>query len=380
MATKNYTLGRGKIHFSRFKTNTQVPSGFFYIGNTPEFNLTIESETLDHFDSDEGVREKDDSVPLETTRTGSLITDNIDPKNVALFFFGEASTVTQISATTQNETLESVIAGHSYKLGISASNPTGYFGINPAGFNVSLADETLVAATGTLTFSGTGTDGDTITIGDITYTLRAVPAAPYDVDIGGTATATGDNLEAAINGDAGEGTTYGTGTEPHPDVTAANAAGVITVTASVTGTAGNSIVTVEAGSASSWGAATLTGGTGASFIEGTDYTMNYDTGLLSFVEGGAITTGSDIEVDYAIRGHTRDRVISGSQPVEGAMMYVAFNPKGKNFDYYLPYVKITPNGDYALKGDEWQQIPFTIEALKPTNGDAIYMDGRPVYS
>ena len=35
MATKNYTLGRGKVHFSRFKTGTQVPAGFFYIGNTP---------------------------------------------------------------------------------------------------------------------------------------------------------------------------------------------------------------------------------------------------------------------------------------------------------------------------------------------------------
>jgi hypothetical protein len=380
MATKNYTLGRGKIHFSRFKTNTQVPSGFFYIGNTPEFNLTIESETLDHFDSDEGVREKDDSVPLETTRTGSLITDNIDPKNVALFFFGEASTVTQITSSAQNETLEDVIAGHSYKLGISASNPTGYFGISQAGFNVSLAGQTLVAATGTLTFSGTGTDGDTITIGDITYTLRATPAAAYDVDIGATASDTGDNLEAAIMGTGTPGTEYGIGTVAHPDVSASNTTGTVTVTALVTGTAGNSIATSEVGSGASWGGATLSAGTGTSYIEGTDYTMNYDVGLLSFVDGGAITSGVDVEVDYVVAGHTRDRVISGSQPVEGAMMYVAFNPKGKNFDYYLPYVKITPNGDYALKGDEWQQIPFTIEALKPTNGDAIYMDGRPVYT
>lgn len=261
MATKNYTLGRGKVHFSRFKDGTQVPAGFFYIGNTPEFSLTIESETLDHFSSDEGIREKDDSVPLEVTRTGSLITDNIDPKNVALFFFGEESTVTQTSVASATETLEEIKAGHSYKLGVTPSNPTGYFGIDTDGFAVAVA-------------------------------------------VGGTP-----------------------------------------------------------------------------LVAGTDFEMNYDTGILTFLEGSALAVdGADIEVTYAVKSHTRDRVISGSEPVEGAMMYVAFNPKGKNFDYYLPYVKITPNGDYALKGDEWQQIPFTIEALKPANGEAIYMDGRPVYA
>ena len=261
MATKNYTLGRGKVHFSRFKTGTQVPAGFFYIGNTPEFNLTIESETLDHFSSDEGIREKDDSVPLEVTRTGSLITDNIDPKNVALFFFGEEVTVTQAAVVSDTETLEGIKAGHSYKLGVATNNPTGYFGIDTTGFAVAVA-------------------------------------------VGGTA-----------------------------------------------------------------------------LVAGTDFEMNYDTGILTFIEGSALAVDdADIEVTYAVRESTRDRVISGSEPVEGAMMYIAFNPKGKNFDYYLPYVKITPNGDYALKGDEWQQIPFTIEALKPTSGEAIYMDGRPVYA
>ena len=261
MATKNYTLGRGKVHFSRFKTGTQVPAGFFYIGNTPEFNLTIESETLDHFSSDEGIREKDDSVPLEVTRTGSLITDNIDPKNVALFFFGEEVTVTQAVVASSTETLEDIKAGHSYKLGVTTNNPTGYFGIDPTGFEVEIS-----------------------------------PA-------------------------------------------------------------------------------------GAALVAGTDYEMNFDTGIISFLDTSAVAVdGVDIDVTFAVREHTRDRVLSGSEPVEGAMMYIAFNPKGKNFDYYLPYVKITPNGDYALKGDEWQQIPFTIEALKPTSGEAIYMDGRPVYA
>jgi hypothetical protein len=376
---QNYTLGRGKLHFSRFKPGTQTPKGFFYIGNTPEFSLTIESENLPHFSSDRGIREKDDSVPLEVTRTGSMITDNIDPKNVALFFFGDASTVVQVAAVDQSQNIQDVVAGHSYKLGQTTTNPAGYFGISQTGFNVALGGATLVAATGTLTFSGVGTDGDTITISGVSYTLRANPVNPYEVDIGGTATVTAANLVAAINAGAGVGTSYATGTLAHPDVSASNAAGVVTATALVRGTAGNAIATTENGSATAWAAATLTSGTGTSYIEGTDYTMDYDAGVLTIVPGGAIATDTDIDVYFSVRASSRDRVISGSEPVEGALMYIAANPKGKNINYYMPWVKITPNGDYAMKGDEWQQIPFNLECLKPVNSEAIYADGKPVY-
>ena len=62
------------------------------------------------------------------------------------------------------------------------------------------------------------------------------------------------------------------------------------------------------------------------------------------------------------------------------MMYVTKNPKGEDCTYYLPYVKITPNGDYALKGDEWQQIPLSLEVLKLEGREAIYRDNLPAYS
>lgn len=262
MATKNYTLGRGKVYFSRFKTGTYTPSGFFYIGNTPEMNLTIQSNELDHYDSDQGVREKDDSVPLEVNRTGSLTTDNIDPDNVALFFFGSSSTLTQAIVASATETLSAIEAGRSYKLGITDSNPTGYFGIDTTGFAVAVS------------------------------------------------------------------------------------------------------------------------GGGTALVVDTDYTMDFDTGMISFVEGSALATdGADIDVTYAVLASSRERVISGSTPVEGAMQYIANNPKGTNYNYYLPYVKITPNGDYALKGDTWQTIPFNLEILKiDTAREAIYMDGVPAYT
>lgn len=262
MATNNYTLGRGKVFFARLKDDG-TPDGFFYIGNTPEVSLNIESQELDHYSSDEGIREKDDSVPLEVNRTGSLVTDNIDPKNVALFFFGSDSTVTQGSVVAAEEIIEGIKVGHSYKLGSTANNPAGYFGITQAGFAV---------------------------VGD-------------------------------------------------PE-----------------------------------------GGEDAMVVD-VDYEIDFDTGIITILEGTTVVAdGDDIGVTYAVSASTRSRVISGSSPVEGAMMYRSYNPKGDDFVFYMPYVKITPNGDYALKGDDWQQIPLSLEILKPSGQEAIYRDGMPAYT
>lgn len=379
--TQNYTLGRGEVRFARFKPGTQVPESFRYIGNTPEFNLTIESTTLDHFSSDRGIREKDDSVPLEVTRSGSMTTDNIDTENVALFFFGDAATITQVGSTGHSEDFDSVSPGHAYKLGQTIANPVGYSGLAQYGFGVGLQGASLVAAVGTITVSSTGpVEGDTFEIGGRVYTFRAVPSAPYDIDINVTPATQATNIAAAINAGAGAGTVYGTGTVAHPDVSAGASSAVVTVTALTLGTAGNAISLSESATNVAASGAALAGGTGVSYIEGTDFEVNYDSGFVTPLVGGAITEGTDITVFYGVRTSTRDQVISGSTPVEGALMYTAFNPKGPKIDYYMPWIKVTPNGDYALKGDDWQTIPFNLEILKRSNAEAIYANGQPAYA
>lgn len=116
------------------------------------------------------------------------------------------------------------------------------------------------AATGVLTFSGVGTANDTVTIGAHVYTLVAAPSSADEILIGASATATADNLTAAINGAAGEGTLYGTGTLTNVEVSATAAVGVVTVTALQVGADGNEIVTTEAGTNTSWAATSLDGG------------------------------------------------------------------------------------------------------------------------
>jgi len=115
------------------------------------------------------------------------------------------------------------------------------------------AEGAPVAAANTLTLTGNAVAAEQVIIGNITYSFRTVLVAAYDVLIGATASDTLDNLIAAINGAAGAGTTYGTGTVAHPDVTAAAGAGdTMTVTANTPGAAGSLIETSETMTEGNW--------------------------------------------------------------------------------------------------------------------------------
>lgn len=274
--TNNYTLGRGEIYFGRFQDDDETqPLGLRYIGNTPEFSLTISQETLDHFSSDRGIREKDESIALQVNRTGQMTTDNINPANVALFFFGSDSTVVEAGAVVTGEEVggaDGVTQGLYYQLGISDARPSGARGL----------------------------------VGE---------SADDSNSAGATVVAENDSNSSA-----------------------------------------------------------------SPFAAGTDYVLDAAQGLLYIVPGGGIANGTVLSVSYAIKASSFTRVISGSQPVAGHMKFKAANPTGDNIDYYLPYVKVSPNGDYALKSDEWQTIPFNLEVLKRTDREAIYADGEPAFT
>lgn len=261
--TQDYTLGKGEVWFAPFKPGTQDPDGFRWLGNTTEFNMTFESEKLDHYASYRGVREKDDSVNLQVNRTGSLITDHISPSNIALFFFGSEDALTVTQTTVTDEAIADVHLDRAYQLGSSDINPGG--------------------------------------------------------------------AKAII----------------YP------------------GTSGTLFVAKK-------GATTLTAGT--------DYELDKDLGMLKILTGGTLVEGDDITVTYTYSASTRRRVISGSASVDGALRFIGRNPKGSNKDYYLPWVSISPNGDYGLISEEWQTIPFQLEVLKKTTLEAVYVETRAAAS
>lgn len=144
---KNYTLGRGKLYFAMYNPGTMTPGGRLYFGNTPEFTTTTDSEELEHFDSDNGVNEKDDSVTLSTTRSGSFTTDNISVDNLALLFLGSKSTLSKTSATAISETIVAK-KGRYFQLGKTQALPEGTRMITNVTITGPLPGSTSVTLTG----------------------------------------------------------------------------------------------------------------------------------------------------------------------------------------------------------------------------------------
>ena len=122
-------------------------------------------------------------------------------------------------------------------------------------------------AVSTLTSTGVNaTDGDTIVVGATggtsrTYRLKTTMAQAYDVQIGASASATLDNLKAAINATGTAGTEYYANTLVNPDIIAyTKTATTLKVAFRTIGTTGNTYTTTKTAVTLSWTGATLAGG------------------------------------------------------------------------------------------------------------------------
>lgn len=270
--TQKYTLGRGEVFFNKFKPGTNIGEGERYLGNTPEYSLTNDVETLDHFNSDRGLREKDESVLLEISSSGSMNCDNISGENVALFFLGNLLTKSSTSVTAQKDVFTSWKRGTTLQLGTTDTTPTGVRKVS----NVKV---------------GKAASGATL---NLTGDISAIPG-----------------------------------------VTIVDAAG--------------------------------------------NYEVNLELGRLYLEPTSTeINGGIKLVVQFDVAAQSREMVISSNDVVQGSLRFVAQNAKGENKDYFFPKVTLSPDGDYNLKGDDWQSMGFTFEALKLQGRERVYIDIRAV--
>jgi hypothetical protein len=123
-------------------------------------------------------------------------------------------------------------------------------------------EASLVPAEGTLTFTDQPLDTETVTLGATTYIFQTVLVDVADnVLIGATTADSLDNLRAAVNHEAGEGTLYGTGTVANLSAALSDLPGdQLLATALTAGTAGNTITSTETLTDGAWSNATLLGG------------------------------------------------------------------------------------------------------------------------
>ena len=113
-------------------------------------------------------------------------------------------------------------------------------------------------------------------------------------------------------------------------------------------------------------------------VAGTDYILDAARGHIEIVNGGGIADGATIDVTYDVAAHSYDRTVSAGDAVEGSLLFIADNPEGDDIDFLIPDVKLTPNGEFAIKAEEWQQLPFNVEISVPSDGSpAITANGQP---
>lgn len=269
----NYVVGRGRIYFNQFKPGSNVTAGGeLYFGNTPELTINTDSETLDHYSSESGLREMDMRVLLELTQGGTFTTDEINADNLALFFLGEKATITQTQVTGKKEVIATIHKARYIQVGSDSNNPTGVRDIN--NLTVGVVDAGVAISTGS---------GDISTISGITM----VPLAKnFEVDLA--------NGRIYVEPDA-------------PDV----------------------------------------------------------------------ANGQQAVLQYDVNPQVRTMVIGRSAMVYGSLRFISDNPVGTQKDYFFPKVALQPDGDYALKGDDWQVMSFTFSALRLNSAtERVYIDIR----
>lgn len=162
-------------------------------------------------------------------------------------------------------------------------------------FGANLTACASTAAVGTITSTGVFGDGETVTIGGITYTAKTALTnggqTPYEFLIGGSASISLDNLKTAINGNGTAGTTMGYGTNANPSVRATTkTTTTLLVQALQPGTGGNAIPTTETAANFAWGAATLASGAGNNPTPLQAFSLNIANNVLfdeAFLSGAA---------------------------------------------------------------------------------------------
>jgi len=329
--SNKYKFGRGRLLFNPLVA--AVYQGFRPFGNTPGFNVNVESEQYEHFSSEGGIGEKDLQVPLSINRTATIDCDNISNANLALFLAGEEVTITQASTPIVAEVLSSVKADRIYQLGATTTNPAGVRVVSAVVARIQQGAQAAARANSTA-----------YVVGNI-YRPAAANLHWYVCTVAGTSAAAPPTFTT-------DGTTFADGTATFKNM------GLIIVASTAD----------------------------------VNYRLDLPLGLLSVTPAGTIATANtayaaivtsgvlSLEVDYTPAANTRQQVrTTGSAELQGQLKFLADNPYGDNQDAFFPDVTLSPSGELPFITEDAvasMQFAVGINVLNSST-KAMYIDGRP---
>lgn len=114
--TEDYNLGRGRIYLAELDATTGLPLAYRDVGNVPEFNVSLEVETLEHQSSRQGLKVVDKEVVISQKANISFQFDEINFENLALFLSGETASFTN-PAFTASITAQQIAAAGAWSKG-----------------------------------------------------------------------------------------------------------------------------------------------------------------------------------------------------------------------------------------------------------------------
>ena len=106
-------------------------------------------------------------------------------------------------------------------------------------------------------------------------------------------------------------------------------------------------------------------GTPATLVEGTDYEIDEQLGLLRILPGSAVLDGDEIGIDVTAGASTPQDLEQVNAlkvaAVEGALLFVQENAAdgGNKTEYLFHKVSLSSDGDLSLIGDEFQVANFS---------------------
>ena len=113
-------------------------------------------------------------------------------------------------------------------------------------------------------------------------------------------------------------------------------------------------------------------GTPTVFASGTDYTMDFTTGILTVSGSGALASGGapdEIHVFYQKSVETESFEIFDGATVEGEAKFQILTPEGIKVAFEFQNVNLINNGDISIgDGTAFQQVPLSMEILVDDNG------------
>ncbi len=322
----NYTLGRGCIFFDN-------GTGERELGNSPEFNIGVDVDLIEHFSSKSGLRVKDKRVVNELTPTMSFILDEINRENIADAFLADIESVSQTQA------------GDLTKLA-QAADCNRYIDL-ATGIQDHELDQRNVGLQRLL--HGTVAGGPFVVGETVTGGTSSATAVVLRVDVGSLVVNTvagGPFVDA-------ETITGGTSTATAP--------------VSVPVTAPTNHVAFGDGTFLDTTDVVITDtATGLIFlVKGVDYTVKHKQGLVLILAGlTAVPDGTSVDIDFARLAALYESIKGFAKTeLEGFLRFISDVPVGNNLEVKIWRANIILDGETAFIGEDFSQLSFTGEIL-----------------